>query len=188
MQDWMEKAMMVCLLAGAILWLLLVERPKEEQKKKNRQMMADYPEIVFKVAMLCQAGLSLPQVWLRVTAEYETDRPEKGVRWAYEEMAVTARQIRNGASPGRAFGDFGRRIGLHSYVKLGNLLEQNIRKGTGRLGELLQAEVYQALEEQRHQIRRSGEETGTKLLIPMFLMFGVVIVMILVPAFEAFTL
>lgn len=188
MKEWMEKGVVVFLLAGAIMWLLLVEHPREERKKKDRQMMADYPEIVFKLAMLCQTGASLPQIWLRVTAEYETNREKHGIRWAYEEMAGTARQIENGASPGRAFGDFGRRIGLHPYVKLGNLLEQNIRKGTRGLGELLQAEVYQALEEQRHQIRRNGEEIGTKLLIPMFLMFGVVIVIILVPAFEAFAL
>lgn len=101
---------------------------------------------------------------------------------------MTARQLQNGGSPGKAFGEFGRRIGLHSYMKLGNLLEQNIRKGTKGLGELLQAEVYQALEERSHQIRRRGDEISTRLLIPMFMMFGVVIVIILIPAFQSFAL
>ena len=42
-----------------------------------------------------------------------------------------------------------------------------------------------AWEEQKHTARRLGEEAGTRLLIPLFLMLAVVMVIIMVPALLA---
>ncbi len=176
------KAGILVLLAGLLVYWIKIERPKEEKKKKERQMMADYSDIIAKLTVLTGAGLSLPQAWMRLTADYEAKQQKTGVRYAFEEMAATGRQIQNGVSPGRAFGEFGRRIGLHAYIKLGNLLEQNMKKGTKGLSSMLQAEAYQAFEERKHQVRRTGEEISTRLLVPMFMMFGVVLIIILVPA------
>lgn len=183
-----KKAAILIVLAGLLVYWFRVERPKEERKKRERQMMADYPDIIAKLTVLTGAGLSLPQAWLRLTADYEARRQKTGVHWAYEEMTATGRQIQNGVSPGRAFGEFGRRVGLHAYIKLGNLLEQNMKKGTRGLSDMLQVEAYQAFEERKHQVRRAGEEISTRLLIPMFLMFGVVLIIILVPALQTFSL
>lgn len=184
----MDKVIVLMVLAGVLWYWYRVERPKDEKKKREQQMMADHSEIIAGLTVLTGAGLSLPQAWLRLSGEYESNRRPKEIRWAYEEMVVTGRQIQNGVSPGRAFGEFGRRIGLHAYIKLGNLLEQNMKKGTRGLSELLQAEAYQAFEERKHQVRRKGEEVSTRLLIPMFLMFGVVLIIILVPALRSFSL
>lgn len=177
-----EKAAVLAVLLGLLIYWLKIERPKERKKTMEKQMMADYPDIIAKLTVLTGAGLSLPQAWLRVTADYEAKRQKTGVRWAYEEMAVTGRQIQNGVSPGKAFGEFGRRTGLHAYIKLGSILEQNMKKGTRGLSDLLQAEAYQAFEERKHQVRRAGEEISTRLLIPMFMMFAVVLIIIIVPA------
>ena len=183
-----EKAAIVAVLLGTLWYWYRVERPKDIKKERERQMMADYPDIIAGLTVLTGAGLSLPQAWARLVEEYEAARQKRGVRWAYEEMGVTHRQIQNGVSPGRAFGEFGRRVGLHVYIKLGNLLDQNMKKGTRGLADLLQAEAYQAFEERKHQVRRAGEEVSTKLLIPMFMMFGVVLIIILIPALLSFSL
>ena len=39
------------------------------------------------------------------------------------------------------------------------------------------------MEERRQQARKLGEEAGTKLMIPMFMMLIVVFVIVIVPAF-----
>lgn len=184
----MDKVIILGILVGVLWYWYRVERPRDLKKKREQQMMADHSEIIAGLTVLTGAGLSLPQAWLRLASEYEAARPKRGVRWAYEEMVVTGRQIQNGVSPGRAFGEFGRRIGLHAYIKLGNLLEQNMKKGTKGLSSLLQAEAYQAFEERKHHVRRMGEEVSTKLLIPMFMMFGVVLIIIIVPALMSFSL
>ena len=52
--------------------------------------------------------------------------------------------------------------------------------------QVLREEMEEALREQLHRCRRIGEEASTKLLVPMVMMLGVVMVMIMVPAFGHF--
>lgn len=47
---------------------------------------------------------------------------------------------------------------------------------------ILQAEMTDALEQRKNLARRLGEEAGTRLLMPLFLMLGIIMVMIMVPA------
>ena len=78
---------------------------------------------------------------------------------------------------------FGRRCGVQEYIRLGALLSQNLRKVTKGLNDLLYLEMVQSFEERKARAKRLGEEAGTKLLMPMFLMLGVVLVIVVVPAF-----
>ena len=41
----------------------------------------------------------------------------------------------------------------------------------------------QSLEERKNQVKKLGEEAGTKLLLPMLLMLVVVLMIVIVPAF-----
>ena len=42
--------------------------------------------------------------------------------------------------------------------------------------------------EERHQLaRKLGEQAGTKLLVPMMLMFGVVLIILMAPALMSFS-
>ena len=78
---------------------------------------------------------------------------------------------------------FGRRCGTQEYMRFGALLSQNLRKGTKGLNDLLRLEAIQSFEERKARARRLGEEAGTKLLLPMFLMLAEVLVIVVVPAF-----
>ena len=50
------------------------------------------------------------------------------------------------------------------------------------LQELLAQEMDTAWEQQKQAAKRLGEEAGTKLLLPLFLMLLVVMVLVIVPA------
>ena len=71
-------------------------------------------------------------------------------------------------------------------MKLASLLEQNRRTGIANLRTLLKAEMNAAWEERKNMARRQGEEAGTKLLGPLFLMLIIVMVVIIVPALMSF--
>ena len=62
-------------------------------------------------------------------------------------------------------------------------MSQNLRKGTRGMTQVLKAESIQAFEERKARAKRLGEEAGTKLLLPMFLMLAIVLVIVIVPAF-----
>ena len=48
---------------------------------------------------------------------------------------------------------------------------------------MLQMEAVHAFEERKALAKRVGEEASTKLLLPMFFMLGIVLVIVIVPAF-----
>jgi len=54
------------------------------------------------------------------------------------------------------------------------------------LRSLLDEEVASAYEERRNLAKRQGEEAATKLLLPLFMMLGIVMVIVAVPAFLSF--
>ena len=58
--------------------------------------------------------------------------------------------------------------------------------GSKNLRETLRLEMAEAFEQRKHQARRMGEKAGTKLLVPLFLLLGVVMVTIMLPAWTAF--
>ena len=95
---------------------------------------------------------------------------------------MTCHEIESGVSEARALERFGDRIGLHRYRKFCSLVTQNLRKGTRGLGLLLEQEAADAFEERKNLAKKYGEEAGTKLLLPMMIMFGIVVAVIMVPA------
>ena len=97
-------------------------------------------------------------------------------------MRRTDYQLKSGMAEGAAYQEFGRRCKLQPYLKLSGLLEQNRKSGTKNMRGILQAEMADALEQRKNLARRLGEEAGTRLLLPLFMLLGIVMVMIMVPA------
>jgi hypothetical protein len=62
------------------------------------------------------------------------------------------------------------------------LFVQQLQKGSLGLQDALHQEAERANEERKNQIKKQGEEAGTKLLFPMMLMLGMVMLLIMVPA------
>lgn len=92
-------------------------------------------------------------------------------------------ELKNGRTECECYEAFGRRCESPVYRKFGMLLSQNLRKGTRGLTNLLQREAQEAFEERKNMAKKLGEEAGTKLMIPLFLMLAVVFVIVTVPAF-----
>ena len=151
-------------------------------------MLLDYSEIVSKLNILSGAGMSILKAWERIVKDYEkkTVRESKARRFAYEEMKITYYEIQSGISEGSAYAAFGRRCNIHEYLKLGTLLEQNVKKGSKGLSKMLEDEVVDAFEQRKNIAKKLGEEAGTKLMIPMMIMLAIVMFIVLVPAFTSF--
>lgn len=172
---------------GAIfagLWKFQKKQDEKDAEEKRRlQMTLDYSEIVSKFAMLLGAGMTVKHTWNTIVCGYEEEKQSGKNRFAYEEMCLTNREMQRGIAELEAYERFGRRCGVNVYLKFSMLLSQNLRKGTKGLSELLKMESVQALEQRKALAKKRGEEVSTKLLIPMFIMFAVVLVIVMVPAF-----
>lgn len=170
----------------AIAVFLFLDKDMHDQLEKRRKSLRrEYPEIVHKLVLFVGAGMTIRGAFQKIAGDYEADSRKSDRRSpAYEEMIYACRELRSGVSEGMSYEHFGRRTGLQEYIRLTTLLAQNLKKGNSALLERLREEADKAAEERVRQSRKLGEEAGTKLLVPMVLMLGVVMAIIMIPAFS----
>ena len=166
-----------------VLYMVKGKELQEYEDKRKKHLEIDYVTIVNKITILHSAGMTILAAWDKVISDYEKNKNISGMRYAYEEMKHARQKMKNGNSECQAYLDYGKRCGIHSYIKFGNLLEQNIRKGTKGLAEILENEVNDAYEDRKALARKKGEEAGTKLLLPMGIMLVISMAIIIIPAF-----
>lgn len=173
----------MAVLIGILLYALEIQNRGKAREERKKQMLLDYPEIVNKMTLFLGAGMTAKRAWKKVVEDYERQKRTRGERYAYEEMKRTCYEMESGVTEPESYENFGRRCDVQVYVRFGALLSQNLRKGTKGLTQMLKLEALQAFEERKARARRLGEEAGTKLLLPMFLMLAIVLVIVIVPAF-----
>lgn len=182
------------LLFGGVLagFVPLLSRSRERERRKKRDCLLEleYPDMVSKMALLLGSGMTLQGAWKRIALSYERKRSEHRIKEmpVYEEMMLTCREMENGVEESRAYLRFGERCGMAAYRRFGNILGQNLKKGSQGIVGLLEHEAEDAFEERKSAAKRYGEEAGTKLLFPMMLMLSIVMLILLVPAMAAFQL
>lgn len=165
--------------AAAIVPAMDAEKAKK-QKKREEELLRDYPDIVSKLTLLLEAGMTVRGAFEKICTEAKSDSE------AYKEMKITQGEIRMGNSEAGAYERFGTRIGLLPYKRLGTILSRNLRRGNRDMLPLLELEAKEAFAMRKERVRLKGEEAGTKLLIPMVGMMCIVIAVVVVPAFASF--
>ncbi|MCL2865246.1 MAG: secretion protein F [Lachnospiraceae bacterium] len=165
--------------------LFMAEKQKQKGAHKERmlQISYDYSQVVGTFTLFLGAGMTPRNAWSKMVQMYFGQKQEKGERYVYEEMAVTMYEIQGGKLEVECYESFGNRCGTIAYKKFASILAQNLKKGTKGMTQLLKNEVGIAFEERMNLAKRLGEEAGTKLLVPMFMMLSIVFAIVIVPAF-----
>lgn len=171
------------LIIAFLIYYYKIYNPKLTKEKRDKLLITDYPEIVSKLSLLMGAGMSTYNALIKITEDYKKTGKTKP---AYEELSVCLNRISAGIPETDAYVEFGQRCGVMCYIKLGNLLAQNISKGTDNIFRLLKEETEKAFEDRKALAKKLGEEAGTKLLLPMTMMLSVVLIIIVIPAFMSF--
>jgi len=176
--------LIVCVVA--VFWGKDSELHKEYEKR-NEQLLLEYPEFVSKLQLLLCSGLSVRSSFARMGKEYLKRKKEGGKKqYVCEELLLAVRKMENGMPESEALKFFGERCNLFCYKKLVSLILHNLKRGSDGLIDSLMSESRNAFEERKQTARKSGEEAGTKLLLPMMLMMGIVLVIIVIPAYFSF--
>ncbi len=158
---------------------------EKECKKRNQQLLSDYPGFVSKLRLYMSAGLTVKNAFYRIMKDYENPQKQKK-RYLYEEMKISCYQLENGVMEEQVYQEFGKRCGETRYRRLSFLLSVHLKRGNGQLLTLLAQEADGAQEDRRNMAKKAGEEAGTRLLFPMMLMLVVVMFLILLPAYLDF--
>lgn len=186
-QDSSMLLMILVMIIGVLLYFIKDEQLKSSIKDREEEMIRDYSQIISKLVLYLGAGMTVRGIFEKLCVDYEKSL-KKGMpkRYAYEEIRVMVNELRTGESEEVAYEKFGLRCRSQPYTRLVNLLSQNLRKGNSSLLPLLKQEAAKASEERLNIARKSGEKVTTKLLAPMMLMLGIVMVIIMYPAFTSF--
>ena len=157
--------------ASAGIFFLMDKDLADQVKKRKEALQLAYPDLVHRLALLLVAGLTIRGAFEKLGKDNELAK-------------YTNHEIQTGQSEQAAYEHFGKRAGVREYVKLSTLLCQNLKKGNSTLLARLEEEAVIAAESRIQSGKKLGEEAGTKLLVPMVMLLGVVMVMIMVPAFS----
>lgn len=175
--------------AGIVLFFSKDRELSKKVEKRRKTLMLEYPEFISKFTLLTGAGMPVKSALNKLAKDYkERKRAGAAKNITCEELLITIYEMESGVLEEAAYEHFGKRCEIPSYVKFSGLLIQYMKKGSNDMFSLLDKEVREAFEERKRNGRRLGEEAGTKLLLPMMLMLGIVMVLIIVPAFLSYQL
>ncbi|MDE7285222.1 MAG: hypothetical protein K2N55_00040 [Lachnospiraceae bacterium] len=171
---------------GCVIAAKGMEKDLEKDcKKRNKQLLLDYPGFVNKLRLYISAGLSVQNAFYRIMKDYENTQKRKR-KYLYEEMKISCCQLENGVMEEQVYREFGKRCGEMRYRRLSFLLAVHLKQGNGQLLTLLSEEAEGAQEDRRNMARKAGEEASTRLLFPMMLMLVVVMFLVMLPAYLDF--
>lgn len=176
-----KSIFMIGMLAAGGSWFLYDMDTRKKEETRQKQMLAEYPAIVSKLTLYLGAGMNLKKAFEKTAKE-----GKEAQNSVYGEMQLACGEMTDGIPEAESYVRFGKRTRLQRYIRLSTLLAQNLKKGNAVLLVQLKQEAFLAMEEQRAGVRKTGEEMGTKLLLPMILMMGMTMVLIIVPAFLSF--
>jgi len=137
--------------------------------------LSDFSEIVSKLALLINAGMIMREAWNEVAYGRE------GI--IYEEMRMACIDMENGVSEMEAIRRFGVRCIIPEIKKFAATIIQGIEKGNRELAVMLRVQSDEVWGMKQQRVRRQGAKANTKLMIPMFIMFIGVLIMIVIPIF-----
>lgn len=186
-------AILLLAFAMALAWILgKKQEKKEENRKRQEEMLADYPEILNKFVLLLNAGMNTRRAFGKVALDYRRVKQAAGEsfagRAAYEEISLAYSEMEQGIPEAEVYERLGRRCGMAVYKTFATLLVQNLRKGNREILDMLEREALEAFENRKRRAKILGEQAGTRLLAPMMLMLVIVFVILLYPAGSSFAI
>lgn len=160
----------------AVFLAVYIEYDKNTKVNQKRAIiLKDFPHVLSQMALLVNAGMPLREV-------LETVAKSKDSVF-YTELRILTDDLKNGIPDYEAFHSFADRCGVSEVRKLSSLIIQNVKKGSSELAGSLMELSNEVWRNRTAQVREEGEKASSKLLIPILIIFGGIIIMVVVPIF-----
>ena len=175
------------LLASAVMLAGFFKENADADRKLEKALLHDYPDLIDTLVLLLSAGMSSRGAVGKIALDYRAGL-QKGCskRPGYELFLAAHQDMQRGVLERDAYIRLGQSCCVSRYKTLSSLLVQNLEKGGAALHAILLREAKDAADCRLKEARIRGEEAGTKLLGPMLLMLGIVLIFLTVPAFMTF--
>lgn len=160
----------------------IVDRGLNEKIEKRRvSIRMEFPEFVNKMTILVNAGMTISKAWEKIASDTKKDTP------LFREMQYALAEINAGTPEATAYEEFGRRCKIKEVIKFVSVVVLNLKKGGAEVVPVLKLQAAECWEMRKSAAKQLGEEAGTKVLIPMMIMFIGIILIVVTPAILSFS-
>lgn len=142
-------------------------------KDQHSEILFDYPNVLSKLALLINAGMTLRAAWDNVS--------ESGNRKLYREMQVVSTKLANMVPATVAYSELADACRVNEIKKFVSIVCQNLEKGGPDLTNVMKELSVDAWTIKKNIAKVKGNEASTKLIIPVGISFVAILVMILAP-------
>ena len=144
-------------------------------EKRKKEMIAEFSEVVSKLALMVNSGMILHDAWKTVAYS--------GTAEIYKEMQFSVEETANGKPEVEAIFGFGQRCMVPEIKNFATTLIQGITQGNAELAAVLKQQSKEVWTTRQQLVRREGELAANKLLLPMLIVFIGILIMVIVPIF-----
>lgn len=167
---------------GLVLCIVLPFFAYQQLLKKNEQrkqkILLDLPEFLNQLILLVNAGETVPQALKRVTYQ----RSEKEPAPLTEQLLKTVRELENNVPFPKALEELNRRCAIQEVSLFTTTVLLNYRRGGNEFIFAMRILAREMWEKRKAITKALGEQASSKLVFPMVLIFGVVLVILATPA------
>lgn len=167
----------VALLFGVVFAVIFVwymnESFKDKLTDRREKILAEFPQVLSKMTLLVNSGMLLRDAWNLIANQSDTI--------LFQEMQLTATQLKNGVSEAMAYREFAERCGIKEIRKFAATVIQGLEKGAAELTIFLKDMADELWLEKRNLVKQKGERANAKLLVPTVIIFIGILFMIMAP-------
>lgn len=163
----------IVFLLSFLLAYRLESEVNEEIGKRREELLMDFPNMISKLMLLINSGMTLKEAWNKIAISNQGQ--------LYIEMQNTVLEMNNGVAEIQAYMNFADRCYVKEIRKFASMMVQNMQKGSAELLSFLGDMAKEMWETKRHIAKRRADAAASKLMIPTFIIFIGILVLIMVP-------
>lgn len=175
-----EAALLILAIAVLFImafWNLAISKMKEAVVKRRDECVAEFPNMVSKLSLLINSGMVLREAWNLIA------NGKEGA--LYELMKKACECMENGDSDAVAIHKFGVLSDSIEIKKFTSAMVQGVEKGNSELADFLVSQASELWAHKRQLALQKGEIAAGKLVVPLGLMFGGIIMIIIAAAMQS---
>ncbi|TFJ41866.1 hypothetical protein CKN73_05255 [Carnobacterium divergens] len=166
-----------------MLPVVLVKNLETKERDRRMAIVYELPEFLNKLILLINAGETAQKAFVRCTM-VKADSADKSP--LYYELVETVTKIENNMPFPEALNQLSKKCALQEMSIFTTTLLLNYRKGGEELVRSLKELSTTLWGKRKAQTQMKGEEASSKMVFPLILIFGIVMVIIGYPALAMF--
>jgi tight adherence protein C len=171
--------LLAAVIAVAVVRNTSLLRMRDIIEKRRDDCISEFPNMISKLSLLVSSGMILHDAW-KLTAKGRDSE-------LYELMKKACELMENGESDLTAIYKFGVLSDVSDIKKFSSAIIQGMEKGNASLADFLAVQARELWQFKRQCALQKGEIAAGKLIIPLGVMFGGIIMIIVAAAMQSMT-